>query len=130
LFDQYMNTAVLGPLGMVQSPFPPLPRKWRNRAATADDDSGKAGAGQWHVYPKFAVAGLWTTPSDLARVVLEIQRAEAGPSEKVLSRDMLSTMLKRGLGDCGSGLFVEDLGDRISFSHSGGTKGFRAQLYG
>ena len=39
-------------------------------------------------------------------------------------------MLKRGRGDYGLGLYVEDLGDRTSFGHSGGTTGFRAQLYG
>lgn len=63
-------------------------------------------------------------------MVLEVQQAEAGQSDKVVSRGMASTMLTRGLGEYGLGFFVENLGDRTSFSHSGGTEGFRAQLYG
>lgn len=130
-FDQYMKAAVLDPLGMVQSSFvAPLPRTWRDLAATAYDGNGKTVAGQWHNYPESAAAGLWTTPSDLARVVIEVQQAEADKSGKILSRSMTSTMLTRGLGEYGLGFFVEDLGDRTSFSHSGGSEGFRSQLYG
>lgn len=130
-FDRYMKDAVLDPLEMTQSTFAaPLPDSLSARAATAYDGDGRAVAGSSHVYPESAAAGLWTTPSDLARVVLEVQQAEAGQSDKVVSRDMASTMLTRGLGEYGLGFFVENLGDRTSFSHSGGTEGFRAQLYG
>lgn len=130
-FDRYMREAVLDPLEMRSSTFAaPLPEAWRARAASAHDGNGQGIAGGWHVYPESAAAGLWTTPSDLARVVIEMQQAEAGKSERLLSRGMATTMLTRGLGEYGLGFFVEDLGDRISFGHSGGSAGFRAQLYG
>ena len=129
-FDQTMKAAVLDPLGMASSTFiAPLPEGQRNLAATAYLSNGKAVAGQWHNYPESAAAGLWTTPTDLARVVLEVQQAAAGKG-KILSRAMASTMLTRGLGEYGLGFYVEELDDRTSFSHSGGTEGFRAQLYG
>ncbi len=130
-FDRYMQSAVLAPLGMVHSTFAaPLPLGVRTMAATGYDAKGNAVAGRWHTYPESAAAGLWTTPSELARVVLEVQRAQSGQPGTILSHDMTSTMLTRGLGEYGLGFFVQDLGDRISFSHSGGTEGFRAQLYG
>lgn len=130
-FDRYMKDAVLDPLGMSSSTFAaPLPDTWRDRAASAHDGSGQAIAGGSRVYPESAPAGLWTTPSDLVRLVIEVQRAESGRSERLLSRGMASTMLTRGLGEYGLGFFVENLGDRTSFGHSGGTAGFRAQLYG
>jgi CubicO group peptidase (beta-lactamase class C family) len=130
-FDQYMKTAVLDPLGMAQSTFvAPLPSNMRNFAATAYDGSGKAVEGQWHNYPESAAAGLWSTPSDLARIVLAVQQAEAGESNKILSRQTASLMLTRGLGEYGLGFFVENLGNCTSFSHEGGTDGFRSQLYG
>lgn len=130
-FDLIMQAEVLGPLGMDNSTFTaPLPSRWQPRAATAYNGEGQAVAGRWHVYPESAAASLWSTPSDLARLVLEVQQAEAGASAKVLSRSMASTLLKRGLGEYGLGFFVEDLGDRTSFGHSGGTQGFRSQLYG
>lgn len=130
-FDRYMQEAVLDPLAMRRSTFAaPLPEAWRAHAASGHDGSGQAIAGGWQVYPESAAAGLWTTPSDLARVVIEMQRAEAGTSERLLSRGMATTMLTRGLGEYGLGFFVENLGERTSFGHSGGSAGFRAQLYG
>ncbi|MCT6698297.1 serine hydrolase [Rheinheimera sp. 4Y26] len=130
-FDQLMKVEVLKPLEMNQSTFATsLPLHWRKQAATGYDAAGKAVAGGWHIYPESAAAGLWSTPSDLAKVILEVQKATEGESSKVLSRNSASLMLKRGLGEYGLGFFVEDLGDRTSFSHSGGTEGYRAQLYG
>lgn len=130
-FDQFMKAEVLDPLEMNQSTFATsLPLNWRKLAATAYDAEGKAVAAGWRIYPESAAAGLWSTPSDLAKVILEVQKTIDGQSSKVLSSNMASLMLKRGLGEYGLGFFVEDLGDRTSFSHSGGTEGYRAQLYG
>lgn len=38
--------------------------------------------------------------------------------------------MTRGLGEYGLGFFVEQIGKGTSFGHSGGTQGFRSQLYG
>lgn len=62
--------------------------------------------------------------------MLSVQHAEAGKSDKILSRRTASLILTRGLGEYGLGFFVENLGDRTSFSHEGGTEGYRSQLYG
>ncbi len=130
-FDRYMQQSVLGPLGMKHSTFAvALPPSQDNTAASGHTADGHAVAGRWHRYPESAAAGLWTTPSDLAQVVLEVQRAADGSAGTLLSHDTAQTMLTRGLGEYGLGLYVEDLGDRTSFSHSGGTTGFRSQLYG
>lgn len=130
-FEQLMKAEVLDPLEMHQSTFATsLPSKWQPSAASGYDAKGNAISGGWRVYPESAAAGLWSTPSDLANVILEVQKTIGGQSSKVLSRTMTALMLKRGLGEYGLGFFVEDLGDRTSFSHSGGTEGYRAQLYG
>jgi CubicO group peptidase (beta-lactamase class C family) len=129
-FERYMQTEVLDRLGMSQSTFAPLlPPVSRALAATAYESDGRAVPGRWRVYPESAAAGLWSTPSDLARVVIAVQQAEAGASG-ILPQSLASLMLTRGLGQYGLGFYVEDLGTRTSFGHSGGTKGFRSQLYG
>jgi CubicO group peptidase (beta-lactamase class C family) len=38
---------------------------------------------QWRVFPAMAAAGLWTTPSDLAHLLLEVQRAHTGKPTRV-----------------------------------------------
>lgn len=130
-FGQYMQRAVLVPLGMTHSTYDvDLSSRQRALAATGFSAEGTPVAGGWRRYPESAAAGLWTTPTDLAQVVLEVQRAADGAAGKVLTHDSAQQMLTRGLGEYGLGLYVEDLGGRTSFAHSGGTNGFRAQIYG
>ena len=38
--------------------------------------------GKYHIYPEQAAAGLWTTPSDLAKYIIECQLAYEGKSRK------------------------------------------------
>ena len=46
----------------------------------------RAIAGRYHVYPEIAAASLWTTPTDLARVVVEVQHTLAVSRTGSLSR--------------------------------------------
>jgi CubicO group peptidase (beta-lactamase class C family) len=130
-FPQLMQALVLDPLGMRDSSFATvLPASWQARAAHAYDGEGKAVAGGWKVQPESAAAGLWTTPTDLARMVIDIQKANDGRPGTLLSRATSSSLLSRGLGEYGLGFYVEPLGQGTSFSHSGGTTGFRSRFYG
>ena len=130
-FERYMQRAVLTPLGMRHSHFAVEPlADQQAHSAQGHTADGQPIAGGWRVYPESAAAGLWTTPYDLAQVVLEIQRAAEGASGRVLSHDSARAVLTRGQGEYGLGLYVENLGQQTSFSHSGGTAGYRAQLYG
>ena len=56
--------------------------------------------GPWHVYPEQAAAGLWTTPSDLARFIIEVQTAVRGPEG---SRAVAGVGAGDGGGRSGSG---------------------------
>jgi len=85
----------------------------------------------WHVYPEQAAAGLWTTPSDLARFVIEVQKAYRGPAGAVLSRASAHEMLAPvGVGPFGVGLTLERRGEGWYFSHGGSNWGFRANIVG
>jgi CubicO group peptidase (beta-lactamase class C family) len=130
-FPQLLQQTIFSPLDMQHSFFAPnLPNEARNNAAVGHDDAGTVIPGLWHQNPELAAAGLWTTATDLAKIIIEVQESEAGTSDKILSSQMTKTMLTRGLGETGLGFFVEQLPDRTSFSHSGGNDGFRALLYG
>jgi CubicO group peptidase (beta-lactamase class C family) len=85
----------------------------------------------WHVYPEQAAAGLWTTPSDLARFVIEVQRAYRGPGGAVATQASAREMLAPvGVGPFGVGLTVERRGEGWYFSHGGSNWGFRANFVG
>ena len=93
-FARYMQHAVLDPMGMKDSTFDsPLPERWARRAAMSYADGTTGTPPQKFVEPNLAAGGLWTTPTDLAKFLIEIQREYAGKSQKVLNRQMVHAML-------------------------------------
>jgi len=129
-FADIMRDDVLRPLGMTRSSYqqPIAPDNDRN-AARAHSREGKAMGPKWHVYPELAAAGLWTTPSDLARFAIEVQLASAGKSERVLNRATAREMLTPvGVGDYAVGFSVQKIGQGWYFAHGGSNWGFRATL--
>ena len=129
-FPALMRTLVLDPIGMTHSTYEqPLPPDRTGQAATGHRPGGQPVEGDWHTYPEMAAAGLWTTPSDLARFAIEVQHAKAGRSNKVLSAEMTRQMLTVQIGSYGLGPGVQGSGDSLSFSHGGANEGFRCFLY-
>jgi CubicO group peptidase (beta-lactamase class C family) len=85
-FPALMRERVLGPIGMEHSTFEqPLPEALWDSAGSGYYASGTAVPGQHHIYPEMGAAGLWTTPSDLARFLIELQLSLRGESNNVLS---------------------------------------------
>jgi CubicO group peptidase (beta-lactamase class C family) len=126
-FEDYMASAVLGPAGMSHSTFAqPLPEDRWNDAAAGHRSDGSRVDEDWHVYPEKAAAGLWTTPADLARLAVEVQRSLLGESDAVLSQEMTGTMLQPVQNGYGLGFSIEPETGR--FGHGGANEGFRATL--
>ena len=129
-FAELMRQKVLEPLGMTSSSYeqPPV-GEMIERTARAHDGAGKSMGVKWHVYPEQAAAGLWTTPSDLARFAIEAQRAIQGPTGKVLSQASVREMIApTGLGPFAVGFSIEKRGEGWYFGHSGGNWGFLCDL--
>lgn len=129
-FAALMQSRVLGPLGMADSSFEqPPPESRAARLAHAHNGQGAHGAVPWHVYPEQAAAGLWTTPSDLARLVIEVQEATRGPKGRVLSQASAREMTAPvGTGPYAVGFAVEQRGQGWYFAHGGSNWGFRCSL--
>jgi tetratricopeptide (TPR) repeat protein len=76
-----------------------------------------------------AAAGLWTTPTDLAKFAIEVQLSLAGKSNKVLSKESVERMVTPFASDnVGMGFFLEKHGGAVYFGHGGADEGFRAML--
>lgn len=130
-FPQVMQEMVLSPIGMNPSTYEqPLPERLHQNAAIGHRPDGKKVEGDWHTYPEMAAAGLWTTPSDLARYIIEVQQSLKGESNRVLSREMTGKMLAKHLGDWGLGPALAGEGDSLRFSHGGANEGYRCQMMG
>lgn len=131
-FAEFMRRQVLAPLGMADSSFAQPPQAaLAARAARAHDREGQPLSPSWHVYPEQAAAGLWTTPADLARFVIEVQQALRGPAGKVLTRESAREMTTPvGVGPYGVGLGLEKRGEGWYFGHGGANWGYRALVRG
>lgn len=128
-FDVLLRDTVLAPIGMRDSRFAqPLPAGLLARAALPHDGEGKPVAGGPYTYPELAAAGLWTTPSDLARFALDLQRSARG-GKGLLSARMARTMLTPVKNGYGLGLNVQGDGATLGFAHGGSNNGYKNTLF-
>ena len=126
-FPEIMAASVLRPIGMGDSSYEqPLPPALAEMTAAGTRRGGQRVEGRWHLYPEMAAAGLWTTPSDLAKLAIEVSSAHAGRSRKVLSQAMTRQMLTVQAGEFGLGFALTP--DDDAFGHNGADEGFQAYL--
>ena len=129
-FAELLQETVLDPIGMTQSTFDqPLSAARDRSAARAHDEDGDAMDAKWHVYPELAAAGLWTTPTDLAKFTIEVQKSLQGRSNRVLDQTTIREMFTPvGVGPYAVGFSIEKRGEGWYFGHGGSNWGFRALL--
>ena len=128
-FAEIMQELVLGVVGMANSTYEqPLPATADQSAARAHDKDGKVMDAKWHVYPEQAAAGLWTTPTDLAKLGIEVQKALRGESKLLSRRTALEMVAPTGTGPFAIGFAIEKRGEGWYFVHDGSNWGFRSDL--
>ena len=128
-FPDFMQSQILEKLKMNRSTFQQsLPTKFRASIAVGHSSDGTKIEGGWYLHPEMAAAGLWTTPSDLARFAIEIQKSKSGKSNKILSAEMVNEMLKPQIGGWGLGLELHGKNQSARFSHGGGNEGYRCLM--
>lgn len=93
-FPRLAHELVLNPLLMHDSSFDQsLNHDRTSRAAVGHQRNGKKLAGKWNLYPATSAAGLWTTPSDLARFAIALQTGREAGQPAILSPAMTAEML-------------------------------------
>ena len=125
-FARLLHDSVLAPIGMTHSTYKqPLPKTLQPFAATPYRGDGTPVEGGAHTYPELAAAGLWTTPTDLCRYIIEVQKSLVGKANHVLSAEMTKQMVTLGLGSWGLGIQIGGAVPNQYFSHGGANEGFR-----
>jgi CubicO group peptidase (beta-lactamase class C family) len=129
-FEDAMSDLVFEPAGMQRTfYFPRLPAHLEENAAYGYLGDGSPVEGDYHLYPEYgAGAGLWSTPSDLARFAIEIQNSYAGRPGSLLEAETARDMMASRKGSYGLGFAVASESGEVVFSHSGGNAGYRNQL--
>jgi CubicO group peptidase (beta-lactamase class C family) len=126
-YGDFVQAKVLAPLNMTSSTWGvPMPQAFQSEAAYAYVKPKTPVATQWNAYPQLAAAGLWTTPTDIAKLLIEVGNALGGAGT-VLTRPSAVAMLspvdnfQYGLGGA-----IRNIGESSSllFMKSGGNVGF------
>jgi CubicO group peptidase (beta-lactamase class C family) len=126
-FRTYMEDNLLRNLGMNSSDFvQPMDGPLSERAAKGHDVDGAVLPGGWNTYPELVAAGLWTTPSDLARLIIEVQKAAVNNQGAVLSQQTAMEILtKQPNSICGLGYGLIDGKGGLIFQHTGSNSGYK-----
>jgi CubicO group peptidase (beta-lactamase class C family) len=128
-FPELIAELIFAPLAMHASRcvVAPPPDQQAN-SAHGHDATGAPLAEQWRAHPELAAGGIWSTPADIAKWAIDLQRARAGASATLLSQQLAQQMFTPQISNWGLGTAIDGAGLTARFSHGGGKLGFRSYM--
>jgi CubicO group peptidase (beta-lactamase class C family) len=138
-FAVIMKKLILNPLDMQHSTFAqPLPKKYLSSIALPYLPNGKLMPNSPLIFPTAAAGGLWTTPSDLAKFVIAIQKALAGKSQGEITPQLVKQVMEPGTNHnmgLGFEVNINKYGEVIKnsgdyFRHGGFNSGYLSMMVG
>jgi CubicO group peptidase (beta-lactamase class C family) len=129
-FAAAMDELVFRPAGMSNSTFAqPLPDTLAKRAQRGHRADGSELPGGWRVMPELAAGGLWSTTTELSRLLRELAKAWRGEPSKLLRQDTVRLMLTpQNDGPYGLGGAVAGSGDGLVLMKRGQNVGYQAYM--
>ena len=130
-FSSYVQAIIFDPLNMVNTTYAYYPDLSGKQIARGHDKNGRIDKKvKYHVYPEMAAAGPWTTPTDLAKLIIEIQKEYRGVSDLVINQQLCSEMLIPQINFKGLGVHLTGAEKPEAFWHAGNSEGFTGLYYG
>ncbi|MDD8031586.1 MAG: serine hydrolase [Acidobacteriota bacterium] len=84
--------------------------------------------GQWFCYPEQAARGLWSTPEEYLKLMIELMDCARGKTSGLLSPTVAREMLSFQTPRSGYGFRLEGERERFKIYLKGKTKGYRAAM--
>ncbi|PDY45978.1 serine hydrolase domain-containing protein [Bacillus pseudomycoides] len=130
-FDQLLQEEIFEPLSMNNSTLEcPTQNITNERFACGHDKDGHVIDGKYPFYPYSAAAGIWSTPTDLAALVMEIIHSLQGNSKLELSSKIMKEIISpQGCSKwTGLGVFLDNPKQEIQISSLGWGVGFQCMI--
>lgn len=132
-FKEVVKEQIFQPLSMKNSTFEmPISKGNISDFSCGHNKFGKLLKGKYPIYPYHAASGLWTTPMDLATLVIELMNALQGKSKIGLSVQSAKEMIQPQ-GDknwTGLGMFLDESESGLEISSLGWGVGFQSMMVG
>lgn len=137
--DEKEFTAIVGnnifePLHMTSSTFDfYLPNKKFKDFASGHLKGNELMAGRYQIVQPLTFGSLWSTPSDLAKVLIEMQLTLKDSSNKIIDQKHTQLMVtpdRITQGKYGLGIYYEGRGGVKFFGHGGHNYGYISGMYG
>lgn len=130
-FAEVAAKELFAPLGMTRSTYEnPLPARYGD-IAKAHDGQGRPRAlpRGWEAMPEMAASGLWTTPTDVAKLVIALLQSERENRADFLKPATTHQMMTEvGPSRVGIGPFLDGHGWTRRFYHSGANDSYKAWI--
>jgi CubicO group peptidase (beta-lactamase class C family) len=128
-FNAAAHKYLFEPLGMQRSTYEnPLPATWGNIArAHSEEGTPRALPRGWEAMPEMAASGLWTTPSDYAKLIIALIESYRGGKNTFLSAALAQQMMTEvGPSPFGLGPLLDGQGLQRRFFHDGDNDSYKA----
>lgn len=129
-FSDLMNELVLSPFSMKYSTYSqPLANDNYNEIAFGYNLHNLQIPGGYNIMPELSAAGLWSTPSDLARFGIEMMKAVKSES-MLLNKNTAALMTTKAYENSpyGVGLAVNPGNKGFTFGHGGSNFGYHSNM--
>ncbi len=126
-FQDVMKEHVFGPLEMANSHYAPLDSAYHGNVSfghTLDDCIPDYAP----IHAESAAGGLWTTPSDLGLLLIDLMKAYTNQESGIMDQAALRSMMKPVYWGYGLGFKVNGEGEDFRFSHGGATTGWHCNF--
>ncbi|MCG9581716.1 beta-lactamase family protein [Vibrio tubiashii] len=127
-FEVIADQEVFEPLKMVSSSFVQPTENQENTKFAHAHRYGEWVAKGWHKYAAKSAAGLWTTPTDLTRMLLAVHQAYIGDDESWLSQESVQQIDYPGTSFMGLGFFRNHSSKEGYVFHGGINHGFEGHF--
>ncbi len=132
-FEEVAVDKLLQPLRLDNSIWKTrLPKKYHSRASKEYHKGNKELEGGWYnLASNGAGGGLWTTPNDLAKFIITLNKSKTKSTSISLSQELAKEMQLKQAPDkeFGLGLFLDCDTNYSAVYHPGGNMGYRTMMY-
>ena len=128
-FPRFMARRVFRPSGAILSHFNTLQvDDQHSDIAMGHRYNTEAIQGGWLIYPQAAPAGLWSTPTDLANVLIAFLKAYQGNDQTLFSSALAERLARPIDQNMGLGFGAHGSGRDLLVDHAGWTHGYRSYM--